>query len=58
MKVFENIFVPKISKPGEKQSIFAYIKIILEENNNDLDDVEVFSPTQGKVNKLFSFDNL
>ena len=58
MKVFENIFVPKISKPGEKPSIFANIKNILEDNNENLDDVEVVSPTQGKVNKLFLFDNL
>ena len=49
MKVFENIFVPKISKPGEIYKHIYKIKNILEENNDNLDAVEVPNPTQGKI---------
>ena len=49
MKVFENIFVPKILKPGDINKHKPWIKIILEENYEVEYETELFGPTEGKI---------
>ena len=49
MKVFENIFVPKILKPGEINKHKPWIKIILEENSEVEYETERADSTQGKL---------
>ena len=49
MKVFENIFVPKILKPGEIKKYIPWIKIILEENYEVEYETELVDPTEGKI---------